>query len=215
MIAGVQIKVCGLTNASDAFDASSVGADYLGFIFYPQSSRYVDLEAYQAFQSELPQLPKVAVTVSPDGDLLERLEGAGFDYYQIHFPINRNSRQLAEGWAERLNPENIWLAPKVDPVVGFDESLLPFANTFLWDTYQKDAYGGTGKVGDWDGFRAISERFTEKDWVLAGGLNPDNVCEAIEKSGSKRIDLNSGVEKSPGVKDLKLLQQVKIALENR
>lgn len=214
MIGGVEIKICGLTRASDAVDAASVGADFVGFIFYPDSPRNLELEKYQAFKSELPQLPKVAVTVLPDQNQLDDLLMAGFDYIQIHFPLVGTSNHLIEEWSGRVTPEKLWLAPKVDPVVGFDENLLQYSNTFLWDTFQKDSFGGSGKVGDWGGFRRISERFPEKEWVLAGGLNPSNVREAIEKTGTKRIDLSSGVEKSPGVKDPNKLEQVRTSLEN-
>jgi phosphoribosylanthranilate isomerase len=214
MIGGVKVKVCGLTRLSDAKGAASMGADFLGFIFYPKSPRFLALNEYQKFQSELPDLPKVAVTVLPDSDQLNALLQAGFDYYQIHFPLTGPYRQQIEEWSRQVTPEKLWLAQKVGPEEEFDENLLPYANTFLWDTYQKGAFGGTGKVGDWEGFGQVSRKSPDKNWVLAGGLNPGNVREAIEKTGTKQVDLNSGVEKSPGVKDLNKLEQVRIALQN-
>ncbi len=69
-------------------------------------------------------------------------------------------------------------------------------------------------MGDWEGFGEVSRRSPEKKWVLAGGLNPDNIREAVEKTGTKQVDLNSGVEKSPGLKDLIKLEQVRNALQN-
>jgi phosphoribosylanthranilate isomerase len=214
MVGGVKIKVCGLTRLSDAKGAAAMGADFLGFIFYPKSPRFLALNEYQKFQSELPDLPKVAVTVLPDSDQLNALLQARFDYYQIHFPLTGPYRQQIEEWSRQVTPEKLWLAQKVGPEEEFDENLLPYANTFLWDTYQKGAFGGTGKVGDWEGFGQVSRKSPDKNWVLAGGLNPGNVREAIEKTGTKQVDLNSGVEKSPGVKDLNKLEQVRIALQN-
>ena len=214
MIGGVKIKVCGLTRLSDAKNASAMGADFLGFIFYPKSPRFLALSEYQTFQSELPDLPKVAVTVLPDSDQLNALLQAGFDYYQIHFPLTGPYRQQVEKWSRQVTPEKLWLAQKVGPKEEFDENLLPYANTFLWDTYEKGAFGGTGKVGDWEGFGQVSRKSPDKNWVLAGGLNPGNVREAIEKTGTKQVDLNGGVEKSPGMKDLDKLEQVRIVLQN-
>ena len=214
MVEGVKIKVCGLTRLSDARNAAAMGADFLGFIFYPKSPRCLALNEYQMFQSELPDLPKVAVTVLPDSDQLNALLQAGFDYYQIHFPSTGPYRQQIEEWSRQVTPEKLWLAQKVGPEDEFDETLIPYANTFLWDTYQKGAFGGTGKVGDWEGFEQVSRKSPDKNWVLAGGLNPGNVLEAIEKTGAKQVDLNSGVEKSPGVKDLNKLEQVRIVLQN-
>ncbi len=214
MIGDVKVKVCGLTRLSDAHDAASMGADFLGFIFYPKSPRFLALDKFRALRSELPDLPKVAVSVLPDSNQIDALLKAGFDYYQIHFPLVGAYHQQVEEWSKRVTPEKLWLAQKVGPEEEFDENLLPNANTFLWDTYQKDAFGGTGKVGDWEGFGQASRRSPDKNWVLAGGLNPANVRDAVEKTGTKQIDLNSGVEKSPGVKDPNKLEQVRIALQN-
>jgi phosphoribosylanthranilate isomerase len=81
------------------------------------------------------------------------------------------------------------------------------------DAYRKDAYGGTGETGDWVSFREISEKYPEKLWTLAGGLGPGNVADAVRRTGAERVDLNSGVEISPGIKDRNKLFQVKEALE--
>lgn len=212
MIGGVEVKVCGLTRMEDAKNAASIGADFLGFIFHPKSPRNISIEKYRALLPGLPSLPKVAVSVAPSVDLLRKLEELEFDYFQIHYPSGDFPKKTLVEWSERLAPAKLWLAPKVEPGIGFEEDLLPLANTWLWDTYSKDAYGGTGKVGDWKGFKEISNRYPVKNWVLAGGLGPGNVSEAVAATGTKRIDLNSCVEKSPGVKDLKLLEQVKGAL---
>ena len=214
MIGGVKVKVCGLTRLSDAKNAAAMGVDFLGFIFYPKSTRFLTLSAYETFQSELPDLPKVAVTVLPDSDQLNALLQAGFDYYQIHFPLIGPYRQQIEEWSRQVTPEKLWLAQKVGPEEEFDENLLPYANTFVWDTYHKSAFGGTGKVSDWEGFEQVSRKSPNKNWVLAGGLNPGNVREAIEKTGTKQVDLNSGVEKCPGMKDLIKLEQVRTKLQN-
>lgn len=215
MIGEIQIKVCGLRRAVDAAKAASIGADYLGFIFYPKSPRFLSVDEFRGIKEDLPDLPKVAVTVMPDGKLLETLQELEFDAFQIHFSPDATGEHAIRNWSDQLTPERLWLAPKVDPAVGFDERHIPFARTFLWDTYEKSSFGGTGKVGDWKGLRRISERYSEKTWVLAGGLNPQNVVEALEATGVRRLDLSSGVEESPGVKDPIKLEAVRNALSGR
>jgi len=214
MIGGIQIKVCGLSRLVDAAKAGSIGADRLGFIFYPKSPRYLSVDAFRALRQELPSLSKVAVTVTPDRELLETLQDLGFDAFQIHFSPEQTENRIVREWSDYLTPERLWLAPKVNPAVGFDESLVPLASTFLWDTYEKSSFGGTGKVGDWKAYKRVSERYPEKTWVLAGGLNPQNLLEALEATGARSLDLNSGVEESPGVKDPIKLDAVKTVLNS-
>ncbi len=125
MMGDVKVKVCGLARLSDARGAASMGADFLGFIFYPNSARFLALNEYQTFQSQLPDLPKVAVTVLPDSGQLDALLQVGFDYYQIHFPLFGSYRQQVEEWSKRVTPEKLWLAQKVGPEEEFDEHLLP------------------------------------------------------------------------------------------
>lgn len=213
MIGGIEVKVCGLTRSEDAEAAALVGADFLGFIFYPKSPRKISLEQFKAFLPQLPDLPKVAVTVSPDEALLDSLEGLGFDYFQIHYPLGSEAQDRIRDWSERLSPSRLWLAPKIGPNESFDESSLDRAETWLLDAYRKDFFGGTGETSDWEAFREISGRFPDKRWTLAGGLGPDNLADAVRRTGAGRVDLNSGVEVSPGIKDRNKLFQVKVALE--
>ncbi|MFL3659337.1 MAG: phosphoribosylanthranilate isomerase [Opitutales bacterium] len=211
MIGGIEVKVCGLTRSEDAEAAALAGADFLGFIFYPKSPRGLSLEQFEALMPQLPDLPKVAVTVAPGEALVDSLEALGFEYFQIHYPLNIGS--LAREWSERLTPSKLWLAPKIGPNDSLDEVSLQYADTWLMDAYRKDAYGGTGETGDWVSFREISEKYPEKLWTLAGGLGPGNVADAVRRTGAERVDLNSGVEISPGIKDRNKLFQVKEALE--
>lgn len=214
MIGGIEVKVCGMTRAEDAHAAASVGADFLGFIFYPKSPRNVSLERFAELRPELPDLPKVAVTVTPEDALLDSLEALGFDYFQIHYPLSSESEKRARVWSERLSPSRLWLAPKIGPGESLEGSSLVYAETWLWDAYRKDVFGGTGQTSDWGAFREMATRYPEKRWALAGGLGPDNVAEAVSQTGAERIDLGSGVEISPGIKDRNKLVQVRMALEN-
>ncbi len=215
MIGGIEVKVCGLTRASDARDAAALGVDFLGFNFFPESPRYIDVERYRSIKRDLPDTPKMAVTVSPDDELLETLAGLDFDYFQIHYPSELTPVDRLREWSERVSPQKLWLAPRIAPGEAFDESVIGLADGFLCDTYHKDAFGGTGQTGDWEAIARRIERFPDTNWILAGGLGPENALEALSRTGAKRIDLNSGVEKSPGIKDQSKIRQVKLALENR
>jgi phosphoribosylanthranilate isomerase len=200
MIEGIQLKVCGLRTAADAQSAARAGADFLGFNFYPASPRAITLEHYRRLAAELPATPKVAVTVEPSREELAALLDAGFAAIQIHFRTELAAAGLA-AWAEAVGPARLWLAPKLPPGEEVAPTWLPFARTWLLDTFQPGAFGGSGRTGDWDKFRRHREAHAAHTWILAGGLNADNVGAALRASGATFVDANSGVESAPGVKD--------------
>ena len=92
-------------------------------------------------------------------------------------------------------------APKLPPEADLSPLLLPLAGTFLLDTYDAGKFGGTGRTGDWQKFRRHRGAHRDKTWILSGGLTLDNLPEAVAATGANFVDLNSGVESSPGVKD--------------
>jgi phosphoribosylanthranilate isomerase len=200
MIAGIRIKVCGLTTLVDAEAADAAGADYLGFIFYPKSPRYVSPTQFATMAPRLPPRKKVAVSVAPSVGDLKTWADAGFDVFQVHFPA-ATPMAVIGAWAEAVGPERLWVAPKLPPGTSFPWEIALHARTILWDTYSAEAYGGTGKTGDWKGFRAAREEHPKVTWVLAGGLSPQNVGQALKVSGARVLDVNSGVEAAPGIKD--------------
>ncbi len=195
-----QIKVCGLTNSGDAELAAELKADFLGFIFYAKSPRAIASAAFQELRPRLSSPKLVYVQVRPTPEELRAALGAGFDFFQLHFPADEDLR-LIETWAEIVSPERLWLAPKIAPGEHFPSEIQRYANTFLVDTYHKTDFGGTGETGDWSRFRDLSRAAPEKQWVLAGGLTPENVGEAITSTGARIVDVASGVEARPGVKD--------------
>ncbi len=200
MIAGIRIKVCGLTTLVDAEAADAAGADYLGFIFYPKSPRYVSLAQFQAMAPRLPPRQKIAVSVAPSVDELRAWADAGFDAFQVHFPVATPMAVLGK-WAEAVGRGRLWIAPKMPPGTAFPFEVALHADTILWDTFSADGYGGTGKTGDWAGFRAANDEHPKVTWILAGGLSPGNVGAALSATGAKVLDVNTGVEAAPGVKD--------------
>jgi len=213
MIHNSRLKICGLTRAEDAAVAADIGADYLGFIFYPKSPRHVTLEQFRALKPALPAgVRKVAVMVQPGLAELTGALQAGFDAFQIHFKTSTPLVQLCE-WSELTSPERLWLAPKLPPEADVSPLLLPLANTFLLDTFHADKFGGTGETGDWPKFARHLTAHPENSWVLSGGLTPDNIREAIRATGAKFADVNSGVESAPGAKDPARLTALRRAIE--
>lgn len=205
-------KVCGMTRLEDAIAAAEAGASYLGFIFYPKSPRCMDLERFRAIKRDLPDLRRVAVLVDPEPTDLRQYLDEGFDRVQIHFSTKVAIERIAE-WSRIVGKENLWLAAKLAPGESFDDRLLEYADTFLWDAYKKDSYGGTGHTSDWGQFRSMMETHSTRQWVLAGGLAPSNLLDALAASGANFVDLNSGVEISPGIKDPVKLKAVKRLME--
>lgn len=211
MIAGVRLKVCGITSLVDAEAADAVGADYLGFILHPASPRFVPLAQFAAMQARLPDRPKVAVMVTPDAAALSQAAATGFDFFQIHFPANEAKSAVAA--SAQLGHGRVWFAPRLAPGEQIDDELLSLADTWLLDTYRADGFGGSGRTGDWAGFRRYREKFVRQTWVLAGGLGPENIRAALDSTGARFVDVNSGVEQSPGLKDPAKLAALRRALQ--
>lgn len=200
MINGIRLKVCGLTSPGDAALADRCGADFLGFVLYARSPRRVTLAQFRAMAPNLPDRKKVAVVVEPTGPELAEVAAAGFDIVQIHFPADLAPATVA-GWSEGIGADRLWLAPKLPPEAEIPPALLPLAGAFLLDAFQADMFGGSGRTADWTKFRRHREVHPDREWILAGGLNPDNIGVALEATGARFVDVNSGVETAPGVKD--------------
>ncbi|HKB90500.1 MAG TPA: phosphoribosylanthranilate isomerase [Opitutaceae bacterium] len=211
MINGIRLKICGLTTLVDADLADGCGADYLGFILYPQSPRYIPLETFKAMAKRLPPRKKVAVCVMPSPSELVNYASAGFDLFQIHFPLETPDHVIAS-WAENVGVNRLWLAPKLPPEVELPESILSFSQAVLWDSFKKGSFGGTGETSDWAKFKRTKEAHPEKTWILAGGLNPENIGAAVQTTDTRFVDVNSGVESTPGVKSEEKLKRLVVAL---
>ena len=211
MIDGIRFKVCGLTSLVDAEFADRCGADYLAFNLYPKSPRYVSLEQYKAMAPRLPERKHVAVMVSPSTAELGAAEAAGFDFFQIHFPLETPLAEVA-AWSETVGADRLWLAPKLPPADDVPAALLPLARYFLFDTFHAAGFGGSGQTGDWAKFARHQAAHPQQTWILAGGLNPDNIDAAVRASGARFVDVNSGVESAPGVKDQEKLKRFVIGL---
>ncbi len=213
MINGIRLKVCGITSLVDADAADAVGADFLGFIFYPKSPRWVSNPQYRAMKDRLPPRKTVAVSVGPTAADLAKQAELGFDFFQIHFNP-QTPREVIGSWAATVGVSRLWLAPRLPPSVEIYPELLDYAETILIDTFHPDKMGGTGETGDWAKFKRYRESYPAKHWILSGGLDPHNVAEAVTATGAKIVDVNSGVEQAPGIKSPAKLKAFVLALHN-
>lgn len=200
-------KICGLTREEDIALAKELGADFFGLIVYAQSPRAVSIDRAVELMREIPAGRAVLVDVNTGTDDLRQFTKLGFGAYQIHVDLNL-SLVNAAAWSGMVGADKLWLAPRLPPGEPFPQDLLNFAETFLLDTYSNTEHGGTGRTGDWSGFADWQAMYPHKQFVLAGGLNPANVKEALASTGANFVDVNSGVEASPGVKDHEKLRQL-------
>lgn len=197
----VQIKVCGIRTAAQAQQALQLGVDYVGINGYKPSPRSLPMHNMLEPLQVIPEGKAVFVDVMPSLDKLEEADAMGFYAFQIHGTIEALT-ESAHVYANAFGAGRIWLAPKLPPGESFPDKLLAYANTWLVDAYAKGLHGGTGKTSDWPLFRSLSSAYPEKLWLLAGGLSPENISEALSASHARFVDVNSGVEHAPGDKDM-------------
>lgn len=195
----VKVKICGLTNLEDLLLAEEYGADYLGFIMYPPSPRYVG-EGLKGLLEAVSKAKKVVVFVNPTYEEVKESLNLGADLIQLH-----GSEDLE--FAKKIGLKRVIKAFRVKE--GFDlEDLKAWKGVYalLLDTYKEGLPGGTGETFNWE----IAREAVLSDYriFLAGGLKPENVLEAIQKVFPYAIDLSSGLEKVPGKKDPTKLKEL-------
>jgi phosphoribosylanthranilate isomerase len=200
-----QVKICGLTRPEDARLARELGADYFGVVLYAKSPRHVEGKALEALISAIPRGRRVAVEVAPERGTLKKRQAQGFDLFQIHYDPQKISAEVLKGWVSEVGRAQLWLAPRLPPGEDFPASALRASSTLLLDTFQKGTYGGSGRTGDWSHYKKLAKAHPRHHWVLSGGLRPENVRAALQATGAKIIDVNSGIESAPGLKDAVLL----------
>lgn len=193
----MRIKICGLTNPEDVRASIEAGASYLGFIFYPESPRYVTPEQAAALTRGV-NIPKVGVFVDmPPGEVVAIMDRCGLDIAQLH-----GSESTAD--IEKIGPRRVWKTVRLSSAADIDAAAaLPV------DAILADAATGTGGLGwlcDWELAAAAAGRMK---LILAGGLNPGNLRDAMRKVHPFALDLCSGVESEPGRKDHQKLKEIK------
>jgi len=197
----VAVKICGLTGPQDVVAAADAGARYVGFVFFPKSPRNVSVQQAKALAAEVPfGAAKVALTVNADDALLDEItQNVAIDILQLHGSesVARVAQIKARTGLPVMNAIGISDADDLQKIVDYGR----VADMLLVDAKppkNADLPGGNGLAFDW---RLLAGRKWAVPWMLAGGLTPDNVQQAIQLTGARQVDVSSGVESAPGVKD--------------
>ena len=227
------VKICGITNLEDALTAVDAGADALGFVFYEKSPRNIDPNSAREIIQKLPaNVEKVAVIVRDYPDHVKPLvRELGLTGVQLHAGLQSPSQQpltatangMPSGFKFYLSMPADWFIHQEDSARTFIQSIANaqqamqtfevtgeaprILNTIFLDSGSLQQPGGTGKVFDWEkALRIVGKLKQTVNVVVAGGLTPDNVNEAIRVLGPWGVDVSTGVEVRPGKKDPKKVQ---------
>ena len=199
----MRVKICGITNKEDALIAADLGADALGFVFAKGSPRIITSEAARNIIDKLPPfiVPVGVFVDSSVEEIISIIEHTGIQCVQLHG--NESPSECS-----KINVPVI-KAFRVDEHFQADILLRFPARAYLLDTFVKESAGGTGKTFDWN--TALAAKAYGRI-ILAGGLTPENISDAIKKVQPYGIDISSSIESVPGKKDKQKLQQLFIAL---
>ena len=195
-----QIKICGITSEEDALYAAACGADALGFIFYEPSPRYIaPADAPEIIKKITGHIAVVGGFVNAAAQNVKRISGlCGLDFVQLH---GDESIEYCSAFVPEMIIKAVHLRSENDVLNAFQYN----AAAILVDSRDAGLYGGTGKTANWDLALQIKSR---KPLILSGGLNEDNVGEALERVAPAALDINSGVEIKPGKKDHRKLAKI-------
>ena len=212
-----KIKICGIRTVTDALAAIDAGADLIGFNFYPKSPRYIEKDACAEITSilkkENPKVKLVGVFVNSSvEEVNEILSTCSLDLAQLH---GDETPEMVESFhgkafkAIRLSSQPVQTS--VYPFLkSVPESVHPFAKqsvdnpVFLVDASVQGLYGGSGVTADWNGAAALAQKYP---LLLAGGLTPENVAQAVRQVKPWGVDVASGVESAPGEKDARKMSE--------
>lgn len=186
------VKICGLTRAEDALAAAAFGADFVGFVLWSNSPRATTVEHVRTMVAALPAtVTPVGVFVDPTVDEVLAAADAGIRVAQVHSDAPTFLRGVTIPVVRAVHLAPVGITPEVP-----DELVL-------LDAYDPVAKGGTGRTIDWERAARVAQR---RRVILAGGLTPSNVQQAIVRVKPYAVDVASGVESSPGIKDHALIQ---------
>ena len=198
----IKVKICGMTQLKDALFAVEQGVDAVGFIFYKKSPRAVTMKTVREIITKLPPLvDTVGVFVNESAERLNKIaDYCGLDLVQLHGEESPAfCRKIHRRVIKAFRVKDLQTIKQLEkfPVSGF-----------LLDTFSDDLHGGTGKPFDWNLALPVKKMGPV---ILAGGLTPRNILQAVRQVRPYGVDVCSGVEKSPGIKDL---EKVRAFLKN-
>ncbi len=196
----LRVKICGITRRADAEAALGSGADAIGFVFHPESKRYIDIQAAREITAGLPPFGlRVGVFVEPTFEaVIEAAKAIHLDTIQLH---GSEPPEIADDL--RAEGLRVWKAVRVSSL----ESLKVYedypCDALVLDAFDPSRPGGTGQTFDWNLLVGWNPTVP---WILSGGLNAENLGEALQLLSPCGVDVSSGVESSPGLKDHDLLR---------
>lgn len=191
-----EVKICGITRLEDAQAAAELGASFVGFVLWPNSPRAMTLDRVTQIVAALPKnVTPVGVFVSPSRNEINAAAAAGIKVAQVH----------GDATPGGIRP-GIEVIRAVHLAVGARDEIEPCVDDrkILLDALDPERHGGTGRTIDWSRARIVAQK---RQVFLAGGLTPDNVKQAIAAVQPYAVDVSSGVESKPGIKDHGLLRR--------
>ena len=193
----VKVKICGMTNLNDVKVAVDGGVDAVGFIFYKKSPRSVTMQTVREIVLELPPfVDSVGVFVDETAEQINKIaDRCNLDRVQLH-------GDESPAFCKKIR-RRVIKAIRVKDIQSLKKLSDYPVSSFLLDTFSEDQYGGTGKVFDWN-LAFPAKRYGPI--ILAGGLTPNNVRQAIQRIRPYGVDVCSGVESQPGIKDHKKMK---------
>ncbi|ABA22153.1 phosphoribosylanthranilate isomerase [Trichormus variabilis ATCC 29413] len=196
----MRVKICGITQPQQSVAIASLGATALGFICVPSSPRYVTAAQIWAAVAPLPKnIDKIGVFANSSiAEIKQTVIDCGLTGVQLH---GDETPEFCDQLRRSLPQVEILKALRVRSLEHLEQAIIytQYINTLLLDAYHPQQLGGTGQTLDW---QMLHKFHPSCPWLLAGGLTPDNILEALSQLNPDGIDLSSGVERKPGDKDL-------------
>ena len=200
----IEAKICGLSTPETVDAAVAGGARWVGFMTYPRSPRHIATETLRVLAPRVPKtVGRVGVFVDPDDALLEeRLAAGALDLLQLH-GSETPERVVA---IKRRTGKSVMKVIKVADAADVERGIAAYAavaDRLMFEPAEGSLPGGNAKAFDWT---ILSGQTVRVPWLLAGGLTPDNVAEAVRITGARAVDVSSGVEATRGVKSVALIK---------
>ncbi|MFC6053640.1 N-(5'-phosphoribosyl)anthranilate isomerase [Acinetobacter sp. Ac_877] len=199
-----RVKICGITRTQDIRSVVDAGADAIGFVFFPPSPRNVTIELAQKLVKQVPayvQTVGLFVNASSD-EILEVLKTVSLDVLQFHGDETPEQCQNIAKLTGRRWYKAIQVKPDLDVISTIQQYQQVGASAMLLDAWHPELKGGTGHSFDWTQFPQL-----DIPLILAGGLKPENIEDAIKTTGAYAVDVSGGVESAKGIKDQQLIEK--------
>jgi phosphoribosylanthranilate isomerase len=200
----IEVKICGLSTPETVDAAVEAGADYVGFVAYPESPRHITTDKLKALGKRVPELVvRVGLFVDPDDALLDERVGTGvLDMLQLHGSETPERVAAIKARTKKLVMKVIKVGEAADVDLGI-RRYGRLVDLLMFDTDGGTLPGGNARSFDW---KFLSGRDVPVPWMLAGGLTVDNVAQAVRVTDAPIVDVSSGVEEKRGVKSVELIR---------